>query len=511
MTASIFYKPYRYEPIHSGFGIIIGLTSTAWQSTAFKYQLEIGHYPGTTGSYTSIGRVKMPPRIDGSVAYDASSPLKTITGTNPYWGIVKGATNSLAFDSLYQPGLANKKWGFRYGWEYDPFQFALLDQFSFFTNIRVNTLTDHNLRVGDVIKLEKTNGVRNAEINGLTEVVSVLGATQALVEKSPFSSWTNDTARITYHSRLESIVNTSSDGDTLSVFEAIKDYDKLYNESVVNNITVANDPYLSNWDFTKAKRVWPYQSDSIQYFADPGNSNQQTRWTLISLYNDNTKQQLLGTFSHLTLMSSYTGTYPNNKYHVIGCGHEEISRITGYTASEINYYEIDVWGNSKFLTIKRDVDWTCYPDIRTICWINNKGGFDFFSFPKRVKEDVIIERETFNATLNYNTNMKWAGNLTGQRQINTNFVSTTDLQILKTDILSDDEWNYLRSLFTSDNIWMITGSYSYASSGLGIPILNAVPINIEDTNWMSKTNYMDDPFELEIRIRLAYDKKNFGI
>lgn len=517
MTASIQYQPNTYEPVNTT-GIWVGLTSSEWTNTDFKYILRVGWYATGSTSLNTLGQYRINPDITrgGLGFFNTANALRSVVNADCYYGVYKyipsltgSATQN---DSLYGPGYGSTRWGFQFGVEYDPNQFVnKISQISPFNNYALEFASPHGLLLSDTIKLVKTDGTKNTDVNGIATIVSVLSATQCLISKSPFGDVYDDDARIRYHARMMNYQTTE-----LNSYDGIKGATYTYNEVPQTLISYISQPVLSDWDINDIKTIYPDMPEAVSFLSNPSDGNQRVVYNEIRLYTDRSKTTSLGSFSFSTYYSNWATELPLERHWVVSCGHKEVKYLCGASANGANYYEIDLVGSSlTFATIKREVyTGACYDEVWRLAWLNQKGGYDFFDFPKIRRTETQFDRKIFTRSQFWDSNNIYGGSRTTPRQRDQIMNDYVEEWTFQTDWLSEKEYNFLYNLLKSNKVYITNGwkdidSIDLPSATQPVPLVT--PIEITDILWSSKFKKLDKLFNLVLKARKSYKDINHGL
>jgi hypothetical protein len=139
------------------------------------------------------------------------------------------------------------------------------------------------------------------------------------------------------------------------------------------------------------------------------------------------------------------------------------------------------------------VDADCkYANYR-LHFLNAYGGFDSFNFGKVSHQEVDIEKKQYKGLVGALTSLSsWSYSLKdrGDRQY---YIKTKDTLKLKTDWLSDSEYQWLRELIESPEIYLDDATYGLVS------------VTCANNRYDYKTVLNDKLFQLEIEIKYSFD------
>ena len=166
--------------------------------------------------------------------------------------------------------------------------------------------------------------------------------------------------------------------------------------------------------------------------------------------------------------------------------------------SSVSYYEIylrNTVNTACTETITFTIEEPCdnYTSYR-LHFLNELGGFDAYTFEGRNRRKRNITR---NSYLRTEPNVGASG-LTWKHEDNGKqdyYVKAGEQISLKSDYLDDNEWEWLRELVESPQV--------YLEFDDGNSVRNFKPVRILSTNWQDNVLHLDKLFRLEIDIELA--------
>jgi len=175
-----------------------------------------------------------------------------------------------------------------------------------------------------------------------------------------------------------------------------------------------------------------------------------------------------------TAYASPTGFDDTLKRFALPCGPQDIQNLfSGVTWSDnIAYYRVQLFYGLPTWNVNRlargpigpvsEAFWfylydNCLPENTRIVWLNNEGGYDYYTFQSYRQDSQKIDRKTYDSRY-YSTNLNSADRNVG-RTIKTFDTNVTEETILETDYLSIPQSNWLEGLFTSPQVYIMKGDY----------------------------------------------------
>lgn len=138
----------------------------------------------------------------------------------------------------------------------------------------------------------------------------------------------------------------------------------------------------------------------------------------------------------------------------------------------------------------------CRFDTYRLAWINSRGGWDFWNFTKRSEQNYSIERKRYRKVIgNYATaNANFSFN-TYDRGLTERGAFVEKMLIVSTDFLSEEQFEFLKSLSYSDSVYIIDNN--------GTP----TPVNVENTNFAAIKNrsYIKEGTQLTINLKYSQE------
>jgi len=476
--------PDQFAPVNTD-GLWFQMNSASYSQSDFKYVVDVYSTKDFTTTYTvgtvSLGRFKIPPRpVTGDGIFTPHQILKTQISNAPLLPISATGINQTI-------GSMVKYW-IDYGFELDP-EMPYYDFVFHGGTFSIQFLTPHDLNVGDVILVDKTNQKVNTSYNGYQTVLQVLDpyyvATDAVytgVNTPPGG----DGGYITNILRLNGTTNAngySSTGGNYT-WNAIRQYD----EKGVNfgtRYVVRNDTqtfltgYTSSMTYMKPVRV-----DQYETLGFLGNPNSVTGvFDSFQYLSYDTNNNLIDsiTFS-LSSPPNYKGKFE------VGIGPMNIIDLLGVSFTNVDHYQIRIRQGSFTRThVWRRIDRTCTPyEIIQLTWLNRQGSYEYYSFIRRQTETLTTQRMEWKKQLSWDYTV-------GDRQQSVLSQKSEKTYVLNSDNINEYDYEFLNELITSPEVYKIVDT-------------TRIPIVITDSKWVQKKQYPDQIFNLTINYK---DAQNF--
>lgn len=128
-----------------------------------------------------------------------------------------------------------------------------------------------------------------------------------------------------------------------------------------------------------------------------------------------------------------------------------------------------------------------------LAWINRLGAWDYYNFSKKSTKNTRISKKLYRKTVG-----NWADNPSSgysysqyERGHSTVGVSALEQWEANTDFITEDEAALLESLFTSPNVYMLSGE-------------DVIPVSVTDTNYVKQSLVNDKLMQYSINIEKAH-------
>jgi hypothetical protein len=138
----------------------------------------------------------------------------------------------------------------------------------------------------------------------------------------------------------------------------------------------------------------------------------------------------------------------------------------------------------------------CRFDKIRLAWTNSRGGWDYFNFTKRSEESYSVERKRYRKVVgNYAT--ADAGEAFGfntyDRGLTERSPFVEKMMRIRTDFLTEGQFEYLKNLIYSESVYMIGTS------------ANAIPVLIDSNNYTAIRTRSFRKTDLELTIKFSND------
>jgi hypothetical protein len=293
--------------------------------------------------------------------------------------------------------------------------------------------------------------------------------------------------------------------DTISVPSSCN-----YGWEVPMNFTylgVNDTPWYAYSDRTIDTSAWYLRSSQpyINLTVEPYVVTIFCRWNDLGTLTFSTSQALTGNaldYIEFTWVESDGTTFTNTQIPVTA--NEPLAHIKAYPGSVASimpantayYYligrdSLDNRVSAIYLFVNEETqgNWNqnCnYTPVR-LCWVNSRGGWDYWNFQLRSERTTSIERKQYNSVLKTDFNYGFVGAqqpfypstrmLTDRSNLNTTSLLVTS------DWLSDNEFTFLRSLLTSNQVQIIENQ-DYENTGC----YKLTPVSIEQSSFVEQKN-----------------------
>lgn len=185
----------------------------------------------------------------------------------------------------------------------------------------------------------------------------------------------------------------------------------------------------------------------------------------------------------------------------------EGSLITQDEADDTSFWTIvGVNGDDIEVTAKYGfyIDEDCKHNPVHVYWLNQKGGWDSYSFIKKNERSIDVEKKRYKTYLgNYNTadvsnpfdTKNYSRSLNEREPIVKTFINLTS------DWVTESEFKFMKDLFQSKSVWMVDDN---------VDGFNILPVVVEDTNFLMRRERNSRKYNQQLRLQLAneYDTIN---
>jgi len=468
MITTITTTPNYISPVNAP--IWFGLTSTYSIYYGFNYVVNINVLQQGTSSNVVLDTFSpayLPPNPNGIGLMSPSRYLNT------------------QITPLLNPGLiglstdvgGSVKYNIQYGESYNP---GLLFSDTYYSSGYVGLAFSQSsgLQVGDLITINKINSTINPQYNGQTSVVSTFTAsnpTGQYIVKTTIPWGVSSTLEGGYITNLVRLEGTSS---TYWAYNGTRQYNQINTDFTSYQLGSASATFLSAWG-SNPKPIFLNQYETAGILS---NSDLNPITSLIvNTYDINSN--IIGTYSILGL------TAPSGyKKFEIGVGTANLASEGVNFTNAYGYYVYPLTAsNVKTISLNRSLV-QCNPSPYNnfqLAWLNRSGSFDYYNFNYKNVKTTNITTTQYKQILPYNYSV-------GARQDTILSQSAQESWFISTGWINETDASNLNELFTSTDVFVISGTTSY-------------PINIIDKSYTTKTYLNDKLIEVDLSFNYTQD------
>ncbi len=143
----------------------------------------------------------------------------------------------------------------------------------------------------------------------------------------------------------------------------------------------------------------------------------------------------------------------------------------------------------------------CRFDKIRLGWVSSRGGWDYFTFIKRNEWTNNIQRKQYTRVLEDGSSQIFDPS---QRQYINRNVAVERTLLLTTDWIAENEFIYLRNLFASRQIVMLTTPTVYPVAYAPAKSI-VVPVTIEENNFVEQRGRNGKLVNISLRVKVAQD------
>ena len=269
------------------------------------------------------------------------------------------------------------------------------------------------------------------------------------------------------------------------------DYERNYSPASQFIFDYPRTPYQSEksrflTDAPRIQYVTQYDGYNLYYLIGQTGDRKviEADYAVYRYYNENNtllqtgNQQLVTTSANFGTFRSPTGFTDTLDIWKLPCGPSEITSLglksTGTTWSSIAYYTIQIFGSyptdgtpglrsttgpvvpvsEKFYFYLKD---NCLPQDTRLAWLNNRGGYDYYTFTAYRQDTKKITRQSYDSRL-YTTTTSSPDRDMG-RTIKTFATDVEQEIVLETDFLSVPVADWLQQMFYSPQVYIMKNDY----------------------------------------------------
>jgi hypothetical protein len=152
------------------------------------------------------------------------------------------------------------------------------------------------------------------------------------------------------------------------------------------------------------------------------------------------------------------------------------------------------------------IDEDCKHNPVHVYWLNQKGGWDSYSFIKKNERSIEVEKKRYKQYLgDYNgasvenpfDTKNYSRSLTEREPILKTFINLTS------DWVTESEFKFMKDLFQSKSVWMVDDN---------VDGYNILPVVVEDSNFLMRRERNSRKYNQSLRLQLAneYDTLNIS-
>jgi len=279
-----------------------------------------------------------------------------------------------------------------------------------------------------------------------------------------------------FDQEVGTVIGTGFTGNTISldnglspVQQYLMDYPSLPEQSSTGR-------FLSN-----SPRIQYIQSDEnyVLFYLNGQTGDRQVieaDWAVFEFYNG--ANTLLGSYNQQlnkagTAYASPTGYTDNLKRFALPCGPQDITNLyTGVTWSNVAYYRVQLmYGLPTFNTGRTATGPigpiselfyfylydNCLPESTRVVWLNEAGGYDYYTFQSFRQDTKKIKRQTYDNRY-YSTNIASPDRNVGR----STKTFDTDVEyeiVLESDYLSMAQGQWIEQLFVSPQVYIMNSDF----------------------------------------------------
>ena len=485
LNPTISTQPTNYSPV---FGDLwFQLQSSSYSVANYKYVFDLYKINPVTSVQSQLGRYKVPPAPD---TYGLFNPAR-ILQTQMTYDLQPTITGAAAAAKSITDYKINT------GFEWQP-NYRFANTFNSATYLGLTFSFIHDLQVNDTIVISKDDRTTNFEYNGTTTITAIVSSYSVRTAKAYQATLVNaEQGTITTQLRM------TGSSSTLSTFNGVRQYvnEGLNYGTSSTYLITGQVPYgstfsLTNYRFcnatptyTGSKVVELNDYETLSYLID--NSAGLINQIQLQLYDAN-----------LNVTNTFTASYSLNSIYKridLGTGPMNLKALFGSGVFNTNplYYTVCLtatdptkrFGIYSYKIKDNDPRANCspYPKIR-LCWLNQLGGFDYYTFNFKSKNSINVSKTEFKRELAWNYTV-------GERQDYVLATKANEMWQISSDFITENESNWVKEMLQSPEVYMLN------VNGTSVQKL---PIIITDTAYEVKTYLTDKLFALTVNFKYAY-------
>jgi hypothetical protein len=500
--------PLNYSPVSAE--IWFGLNSASSGTQDFKYIFTINKVDVVSGSSSTLGTYKVPPRpITGDGLFTPHKILRSSMSynINPFIATQSNATQSISRFNITR------------GFSFDP-NIRFIDIVPYIgTNawLAISTFSAFDLVAGDRIYLELDNPNVNAQYNGWSTIVSVttiFGWQYIQINKTYVAGSVPEAGYITQQERING--GTSANFITFNGTRQYEEVAKNFATDYVVQDTTAMPPSItpSKQFLTNYKVIGQYDAISrdnfapifstnwhtLSYMTNPDSFSTSTNWNAIyTFYDDNLNVET--TYTPLNTLT-WRWDLPAGPRNLVAAGLWPVGLTPSRYSVSIGYEDTafptlpPTWVPVASKWFKIISNCSPYGKNWRLAFLNRLGGFDYFNFNWKWQETTSLQRQTWRRQLppNYTIGTRGDTQLT---------IKAQKSYIVSSDWVSQRDYEWLRELVSSPEVYLLEEATTAANSKF-------LPIIITNTSWQQRTTIDNKLFSASVEFRMAYDENIYN-
>lgn len=275
-----------------------------------------------------------------------------------------------------------------------------------------------------------------------------------------------------FDQEVGTIIGTGFSTNTISLYNGLSPVCQF----LMDYPTVPEQSTTSRF-LTSAPRIQYIQSDEnyVLFYLNGQTGDRQVieaDWAVFDFYNGaNTK---IGTYNQQlnkagTAYQSPTGNTPTLKRFALPCGPVDITNLySAVTWNDVAYYRVQLYYGLPTFNSNRTSTGpigpvseifyfylydNCLPENTRVVWLNDEGGYDYFTFKSYRQDTYKIDRQTYDNRY-YSTTLSSPDRNVG-RSTKTFDTNVTQEIVLESDYLSVAQGQWLQNLFISPQVYIM--------------------------------------------------------
>jgi hypothetical protein len=405
--------------------------------------------------------------------------------------------------------------------------------------------TNSFANVGDIITIKTTSGLYTY-YDGQAQVINAFTLTgDTYIEtwqlNSPTLASLSGGNIVGQFTNIQKIYGTTSTyygyNGTRQFDEVSVNFDNMYyfrqNGAVspgfiLSSSTASNFRFMNDYgyDMAHAIPIRPGQGERARFLCDLYSDT--NRLVALEVVEYNAYGATVSTYQHI-LTDTIAGTlYPYKCFTVQLFDKKgrfaSNATTTGTPIVVGNYYKFSIKGyltatttqfNYASIWYKAENPCSRYENVR-IKFLNRQGTWAYWNFNKDNKQTTTIERKEFKSPTQYDRRLVGpAGSVVSSTSIANPFrisklrgqnilsITATDEFQMNSDWISEEEYEYLQQLVTSQQVFLFYDTYTLKDNSV-LECVN-IPIVITDTNFEFKTTNRNQLFNLVLNYKMAQD------